>query len=64
MYISSFQILTREFQPVKPHPAAVLHIASKWNINPQNMMMIGDDKQDILCGSSAGTSMLHFILAA
>lgn len=54
------QILTREFQPVKPHPAAILHIASKWNMKPQNMIMIGDDKHDILCGSSAGSSMFFF----
>eukprot|EP00795_Rhopilema_esculentum_P006002 gene6002-11370_t len=47
-------ILTRDFKPVKPHPAALLHIASKWDTDPNNIIIVGDDKHDILCGKSAG----------
>lgn len=51
------QVLTRDFKPVKPHPAAIIHIAEKWNTEPKALMMIGDDKNDINCGNAAGASI-------
>lgn len=51
-------ILTRDFKPVKPDPAPVLHIASQWDIMPKNIIVIGDHKQDILCGQQAGSTTI------
>ncbi|KAI8054637.1 hypothetical protein BDF22DRAFT_680172, partial [Syncephalis plumigaleata] len=37
-----FEILvTREFQPPKPAPDPLLHIAKTWNIQPDELMMVG-----------------------
>eukprot|EP00794_Sanderia_malayensis_P009893 gene9893-10906_t len=49
-------ILTRDFKPVKPDPAPVLHIASQWNIDAKNLMVVGDGKFDIMSGNRAGST--------
>ncbi|KAL7124183.1 hypothetical protein ABFS83_14G030900 [Erythranthe nasuta] len=47
--------LSREFRPYKPHPAPLLHICSNWDLQPNEVMMIGDSlKDDVACGKSAG----------
>ncbi|KAI4368435.1 hypothetical protein MLD38_016992 [Melastoma candidum] len=47
--------LSREFRPYKPDPAPLLHICSNWNIQPNEVMMVGDSvKDDIVCGKRAG----------
>ncbi|CAI9117995.1 OLC1v1019495C2 [Oldenlandia corymbosa var. corymbosa] len=47
--------LSREFRPYKPDPAPLLHICSTWNIQPNEVMMIGDSlKDDVACGKRAG----------
>ena len=48
-------VLTRDFTPVKPHPAPVNHICSKWDISEESVILVGDDVQDIECGKNAGT---------
>jgi len=52
----SFAIkLTREFPlPYKPDPASSLHICKEWNLNPHEVMFVGDFRDDLLCGNSAG----------
>ena len=42
--------LSREFAPYKPDPASLLHIAERWGMPPQEMVMIGDSaKDDVSC---------------
>ncbi|KAJ3055040.1 hypothetical protein HK097_011676 [Rhizophlyctis rosea] len=47
-------ILTRDFLPVKPDPAGLVHIAKEWNIDPTSLMMVGDSKDDMQCARGAG----------
>ncbi|KAI4338082.1 hypothetical protein L6164_016434 [Bauhinia variegata] len=47
--------LSREFCPYKPDPAPLLHICSAWEIQPSEVIMIGDSlKDDVACGKRAG----------
>ncbi|XP_061337505.1 haloacid dehalogenase-like hydrolase domain-containing protein At2g33255 isoform X2 [Gastrolobium bilobum] len=48
--------LSREFRPYKPSPAPLLHICSAWEVQPNEVIMIGDSlKDDVACGRQAGT---------
>ncbi|KAK9456490.1 HAD-like domain-containing protein [Dipodascopsis uninucleata] len=51
-------IVTREFKPPKPSPAGILHIAKHWNIDPKNMIMVGDSVDDMLAGHHAGCATI------
>lgn len=53
-------VLTREFWPVKPSPEPALHICRAWGISPADALMVGDYRDDILCGRQAG--MRTFLL--
>ncbi|GAU23816.1 hypothetical protein TSUD_27260 [Trifolium subterraneum] len=47
--------LSREFRPYKPDPAPLLHICSLWEVQPNEVIMVGDSlKDDIACGGRAG----------
>nr|XP_043609332.1 haloacid dehalogenase-like hydrolase domain-containing protein At2g33255 [Erigeron canadensis] len=47
--------LSREFRPYKPDPAPLLHICTTWEVEPNEVMMIGDSlKDDVACGKRAG----------
>ncbi|XP_071720425.1 haloacid dehalogenase-like hydrolase domain-containing protein At2g33255 [Rutidosis leptorrhynchoides] len=47
--------LSREFRPYKPDPAPLLHICSTWEVEPHEVLMIGDSlKDDVACGKRAG----------
>ncbi|XP_031397008.1 haloacid dehalogenase-like hydrolase domain-containing protein At2g33255 isoform X3 [Punica granatum] len=47
--------LSREFRPYKPDPAPLLHICSSWDVQPNEVMMVGDSlKDDVACGKRAG----------
>ena len=48
-------VLTRDFEPVKPAPEPALHICRQWNIKPGETLVVGDYRDDILCGKAAGT---------
>ncbi|KAF5736692.1 haloacid dehalogenase-like hydrolase domain-containing protein [Tripterygium wilfordii] len=53
--MSFFPALSREFRPYKPDPAPLLHICSTWNVQPSEVMMVGDSlKDDVACGKQAG----------
>ena len=54
MGTSFSEIVTREFEPFKPDPAPVVHICRKWNILPADVVVIGDYRDDLLCGRAAG----------
>lgn len=52
-------VITREFQPPKPDPAGILHIARSWNVqsstdNGLPVIMVGDSVDDMTAGYSAG----------
>lgn len=38
--------LSREFRPCKPDPAPLLHICSTWEVQPHEVMMVGDSLKD------------------
>ncbi|XP_065862935.1 haloacid dehalogenase-like hydrolase domain-containing protein At2g33255 isoform X2 [Euphorbia lathyris] len=47
--------LSREFRPYKPDPSPLLHICSTWEVQPNEVMMVGDSlKDDVVCGKRAG----------
>lgn len=47
--------LSREYRPYKPDPAPLVHICSTWEVQPNEVMMIGDSlKDDVACGKRAG----------
>lgn len=47
--------LSREFRPYKPDPGPLLHICSLWEVQPNEVIMIGDSlKDDVRCGRQAG----------
>ncbi|CAI8603000.1 unnamed protein product [Vicia faba] len=47
--------LSREFRPYKPDPAPLLHICSLWDVQPNEVIMVGDSlKDDVVCGGRAG----------
>ncbi|CAN4120604.1 unnamed protein product [Withania somnifera] len=47
--------LSREYRPYKPDPAPLLHICSTWEVQSNEVMMIGDSlKDDVVCGKRAG----------
>ncbi|PVU96138.1 hypothetical protein BB559_002501 [Furculomyces boomerangus] len=48
-------ILTREFGMIKPDPTPLLHIAEKWGLKPEEIIMVGDSADDIECGHNAGS---------
>ncbi|KAM7485340.1 hypothetical protein LguiA_001349 [Lonicera macranthoides] len=50
-----FPALSREFRPYKPDPAPLLHICTTWEVQPNEVMMVGDSlKDDVACGKRAG----------
>ena len=40
--------------PPKPHPAALLHMAHQWGVEPSECIMVGDSDDDVLAGRAAG----------
>ena len=52
-----FQVLCRDFTPVKPDPAPVLHICEKWDLPVESVVVVGDHSDDVKCGHKAGAGM-------
>lgn len=65
-------IVTRDFEPPKPHPAGILHIAKSWGLvktgegegegDASGLIMVGDSMDDMLAGRRAGAAtvlLLH-----
>uniref|UniRef100_A0A7M5UYT1 Uncharacterized protein n=1 Tax=Clytia hemisphaerica TaxID=252671 RepID=A0A7M5UYT1_9CNID len=55
--------LTRDFKPVKPHPAPIQHICKQWGVPCENVLMVGDDVQDIQSGNAAGAVTVRKVKA-
>lgn len=49
-------ILGRDEAPPKPDPGGLLHLADRWQVAPQDMVMVGDHRHDLACGRAAGTA--------
>jgi HAD superfamily hydrolase (TIGR01549 family) len=47
--------ITRDFTPPKPAPDPLLHIAKLWNIQPEELLMVGDHSDDLICAKDAGS---------
>ncbi|GGK00322.1 HAD family hydrolase [Pseudomonas matsuisoli] len=47
-------VLGRADAPPKPHPGGLLHLAERWGVETQNMVMIGDHLNDLACAHAAG----------
>ena len=48
-------VMTRDDGPVKPHPWPIERLCHEWQVNPSEVVMIGDYRFDIECGRAAGT---------
>lgn len=48
-------VMTRDDGPVKPHPWPIERLCHEWQLNPAEVVMIGDYRFDIECGRAAGT---------
>jgi len=49
------EILGRDnLKNLKPNPEGILKLGKKWDIKVSNIIMVGDMKNDILCGKNAG----------
>ncbi|RIA34454.1 HAD superfamily hydrolase (TIGR01509 family)/HAD superfamily hydrolase (TIGR01549 family) [Ectopseudomonas oleovorans] len=47
-------ILGRDEAPPKPHPGGLLHLAERWAVTPQELVMVGDYRFDLECAQAAG----------
>ncbi|MGF6691113.1 HAD superfamily hydrolase (TIGR01509 family) [Metapseudomonas resinovorans] len=47
-------ILGRGEAPPKPHPGGLLHLAERWQVDPRELVMVGDYRFDLDCGRAAG----------
>ena len=47
-------VVTRDFPTFKPDPAPALHIASLWRLPPSAILLVGDYRDDLICGRQAG----------
>lgn len=47
-------ILGRDEAPPKPHPGGLLHLAERWAVKPQELVMVGDYRFDLECAQAAG----------
>lgn len=47
-------LIAREDAPAKPDPAALIGLASRWQLSPRQLAIVGDYRYDIEAGRSAG----------
>jgi HAD superfamily hydrolase (TIGR01509 family) len=47
-------VLGRDEAPHKPDPGGLLHLAKAWEVEPSDMVMVGDYRFDLDCGRAAG----------
>lgn len=48
------RIITREQAPAKPDPTALLRIAEEWQLEPRQIMYVGDFRYDVEAANNAG----------
>jgi len=49
-------IVTREVSLPKPHPAGVIKAADQMGLSPEELLMVGDFRFDVIAGKRAGAS--------
>ena len=49
-------VYSREDGPHKPAPEPIWEIARRWEVNPNEVLMVGDYKWDLYCAKNAGAS--------
>ncbi|KAG5981688.1 hypothetical protein E4U55_002669 [Claviceps digitariae] len=56
-------VLTRDFRPMKPHPAGILHIARRWGLGEDagGVIMVGDSMDDMEAGRRAGAATVLLV---
>jgi HAD superfamily hydrolase (TIGR01509 family) len=47
-------VLGRGSAPPKPRPDGLLRLASRWQVAPDRLVMVGDHAHDLQCGRAAG----------
>lgn len=47
-------VLGRDEAPPKPDPGGLLKLAHAWQVEPSQMVMVGDYRFDLACGKAAG----------
>jgi len=52
---AAVDVIGRDELPPKPDPAGLLHLAEKWQISPQALVMAGDYRFDLECAKAAGS---------
>jgi HAD superfamily hydrolase (TIGR01509 family) len=57
-------IITRAFQPPKPDPAGIKHIAEQWGVSAENLIMVGDSADDTQAGKRAGSTTVLLVSEA
>lgn len=53
-------ILTREFPHMKPSPEPVRYILERWNLMPEECLMVGDYIHDIQAANAAGAFSCYY----
>ncbi|AKF47906.1 HAD family hydrolase [Pseudomonas syringae] len=51
-------VLGRDEATPKPDPAGLLQLATRWSVEPEKMVMIGDYMHDLNCGRAAGAKTI------
>ncbi|WP_313161411.1 HAD family hydrolase [Stenotrophomonas sp.] len=51
-------IIGRDEAEPKPSPAGLLHFVRRWQVDPAQVVMVGDYRFDLECGRAAGTRTL------
>ncbi|MBA1247117.1 HAD family hydrolase [Pseudomonas luteola] len=49
------EVLGRDEAPPKPHPGGLQHFIERWQVQPSDVVMVGDHRIDLECGRAAGT---------
>jgi len=52
---AAVDVIGRDELPPKPDPAGLLHLAEKWQVSPQDLVMVGDYRFDLECAKAAGS---------
>lgn len=60
---ASADILGRDEAPPKPHPGGLLHLAERWQVTPDELVMVGDYRFDLECARAAGACSVLVNLA-
>jgi HAD superfamily hydrolase (TIGR01509 family) len=58
-YFEEDFILGRDEATPKPDPDGILQLADLWNVNPDEVVMVGDYLYDLQAGRSAGSTTIH-----